>query len=74
VGGPPAIDAEAVDERTVEVRAEGRDAAALNALLLGGGVRVSEVTPMRRTLESFYLETVNNAIEEVAGTAARSGG
>jgi len=70
---PPPIEVEAVDERTVEVRAEGRDAAELNALLVRGGVRVSEVTPVRRTLESFYLETVSNAVEEVAGTEGRAG-
>ncbi len=69
----PALNAEAVDERTIQVRGDGLDPAELNALLVRGGVRVSEVAPTRRTLESFYLETVNTATEEGEETTGRSG-
>jgi hypothetical protein len=39
------------------------DSADLNEALVGAGVRVREVTPMRRTLESFYMEALRERRE-----------
>ncbi|MBD3292885.1 MAG: ATP-binding cassette domain-containing protein [Armatimonadia bacterium] len=41
------------------------DSATLNEALVSAGVRVSEITPVRRTLESFYMDTVRqNGLSE----------
>ncbi|MFP4249374.1 MAG: ABC transporter ATP-binding protein [Armatimonadota bacterium] len=42
------------------------DSAELNALLVGAGVRVREVSPIRRTLEGFYMDTVRDRAAEMA--------
>ncbi len=52
------IDARITGERSIEATGDESDGADLNEALVRGGVRVYEVTPMRRTLESFYMETI----------------
>ncbi len=54
----PAVDAELIDDHTLEASAEDREAADLNEALVEGGVRVHEMAPMRRTLESFYMDAI----------------
>lgn len=54
----PRIEAEVVGDRTLEVEGDDLDAADLNELLVREGVRVHEVTPMKRTLESFYMDVM----------------
>ncbi|MFO8080063.1 MAG: ABC transporter ATP-binding protein [Armatimonadota bacterium] len=42
------------------------DSAKLNAMLVEAGVRVHEVSPIRRTLEGFYMDTVRDRAAEMA--------
>jgi len=67
--GVEGVSAEALDGRTVEARADRLDAAALNEMLVRAGVRVSEIVPRRRTLESYYLEAVHASVTQPAATA-----
>ena len=53
----PNLTIAAASDGRIEVGGE-HDAAELNELLVRAGVRVHELTPARRTLESFYLETM----------------
>lgn len=62
--GADGVSAEAVDGRTIEARADGLDAAELNETLVRAGVRVSEIVPRRRTLESYYLEAVRTSVTD----------
>lgn len=52
----PSTRAELADDGLVEVASENMDAADLNAALVTAGVRVSELSPARRSLESLYIE------------------
>ncbi|MGC9317884.1 MAG: ABC transporter ATP-binding protein [Armatimonadota bacterium] len=52
------LDAEAIDQRTVEATADELTSADLNEMLVKAGVRVYELTPARRSLESFYMKAV----------------
>jgi ABC-type multidrug transport system ATPase subunit len=54
------------DGETLLVRAG--DPAALNALLVGGGIRVSELGPERRTLEQAVLELTGPSSDRVEAT------
>lgn len=63
----PWVEADSVEERTIEVAADVFDAADLNEVLVREGVRVHEVTPMRRTLESFYMEAMSRLTEIDSG-------
>jgi ABC-2 type transport system ATP-binding protein len=62
---PDVGEAIALLDGRVQQRAEGEvvvkadDAAALNALLVGAGVRVSGLEPVRRTLEQVVLEATS---------------
>lgn len=62
--GADGVSAEVVDGRTIEARADGLDAAELNETLVRAGVRVSEIVPRRRTLESYYLEAVRTSVAD----------
>ncbi len=53
----PNVMAAATGDGSIEVGGE-RDSAQLNELLVRAGVRVYELRPAHRTLESFYLETM----------------
>ncbi len=53
------------------------DAAALNARLVGAGVRVTEIRPQRRSLEQLMLETTSAGTDQVErgpGQVSGSGG
>lgn len=58
LGALEGVRAEKTGDRTVVVTGNARDSAQLNEALVRAGVRVYEVAPMRRTLESFYMETI----------------
>lgn len=68
--GADGVSAEVVDGRTIEARADGLDAAELNETLVRAGVRVSEIVPRRRTLESYYLEAVRASVADPEEPAA----
>ncbi|MEA3402973.1 MAG: ABC transporter ATP-binding protein [Armatimonadota bacterium] len=63
------IDAEVIDDRTMEAAADELTSADINEMLVKAGVRVHELTPARRSLESFYME----AVREWQGGAAGEG-
>ena len=46
-------------DRTIDVTGE-VDSATLNEALVGAGIRVHELAPMRRTLEGFYMDTIRH--------------
>ena len=59
------------DGARVVVRHE--DAAALNAGLVGEGVRVTAIRPQRRSLEQLVLETTGAGSDQVDGSADTHG-
>ncbi|HCA47517.1 MAG TPA: hypothetical protein DEP45_09235 [Armatimonadetes bacterium] len=61
------VHAEAMGDHTLLIGGE-VDTSAVNEALVRAGVRVSEITPVRRTLESVYMQTVGR--EPSAGVAA----
>jgi len=63
---------EARDGAQLVVREE--DAAALNARLVGEGIRVTEIRPQRRSLEQLMLETTSAGSDQVGGGPRRTGG
>jgi ABC-2 type transport system ATP-binding protein len=63
---------EARDGTRLVVREQ--DAAALNARLVGEGVRVTEIRPQRRSLEQLMLETTSAGSDQFGGDARRRGG
>ncbi len=52
------VQAEQSADHTLLIAGSEVDTAALNEALVRAGVRVSEITPVRRTLESVYMQTV----------------
>ena len=58
LGRVPWVKAELVEAGMIEASADAFDSAELNEVLVREGVRVHEVTPMRRTLESFYMDAM----------------
>jgi len=58
LGRMAGVQARIAGDSVIEVAGDESDGADLNEVLVRGGVRVYEVTPMRRTLESFYMETI----------------
>jgi hypothetical protein len=62
LGAVEGVSAEVTDRRTVEARSAWLDSADLNEILMRAGVRVAEITPARRTLESYYLEAVRTSV------------
>lgn len=69
LGAVEGVSAEVVDERTVEARSAWLDSADLNEMLVRAGVRVAEITPTRRTLESYYLEAVRTSVTDLLEAA-----
>jgi ABC-type multidrug transport system ATPase subunit len=63
---------EARDGAQLVVREE--DAAALNARLVGEGIRVTEIHPQRRSLEQLMLETTSAGSDQVGGAPRRGDG
>jgi ABC-type multidrug transport system ATPase subunit len=59
---------EEADARRIVVRYD--DPAALNRLLVEGGVRVSELTPERHSLEEVVLRATRSGSDRVEGTAS----
>ena len=45
------------------------DAAALNARLVGAGLRVSLISPQQRTLEDIVLAVTGTGSDQIGGTA-----
>jgi ABC-type multidrug transport system ATPase subunit len=80
VHSPDADRAAALLDGGVEARDGGRlvvreeDAAALNARLVGAGIRVTEIHPQRRSLEQLMLETTSAGSDQVGGDPRRTGG
>lgn len=64
LGGTHGLEVVVAAPRTLEVHGAQIDAAELNAMLVRAGVRVHEMTPIRRTLENVYLETIHASAEE----------
>ena len=52
----PGAHVEALADRTLQVLVPGMGAADLNEVLVKAGLRVNELMPARRNLESLYLE------------------
>jgi ABC-2 type transport system ATP-binding protein len=69
LAGVAGVEAEQVDRQTIEV-AGGAESAELNELLVREGVRVSEITPSRRSLESFYMDTVRAGADSEAANGS----
>ena len=78
LGGIEGVRAEQTAEHAIRVTGEAVDSAELNKALVHAGIRVREIAPMRRTLESFYMETVrggqNAGPEETGEGNIRPGG
>ncbi len=74
LGGVEGVEAETTEDGKIEVLAETLDAADLNEMLVRDGVRVYEVSPMRRTMESFYMDTMRHPADTGAGTQEQSNG
>jgi len=74
------VNAERTGEGTLLVAGEMVDSAAVNEALVRAGVRVSELTPVRRTLESVYMQTVGrepadgNSAPGASGLSTERGG
>jgi ABC-type multidrug transport system ATPase subunit len=64
------VTAEATGDGVVEVSGEEHDPSEINRRLVGAGVRVYELMPARRTLESLYIE-IMRASDEADSSAAR---
>ncbi|HEY2982752.1 MAG TPA: hypothetical protein VGJ38_01280, partial [Jatrophihabitantaceae bacterium] len=68
---PDAASAVALLDGRVELRegdrlvVRGADAASLNALLVGRGIRISELAPERRTLEEVVLDVTSAGSDRV---------
>jgi ABC-2 type transport system ATP-binding protein len=63
-----------VDSRQgAELVVREEDAAALNARLVGEGVRVTEIRPQHRSLEQLMLETTSAGSDQIGGGPARRG-
>ncbi len=70
----PWVEAEAVNDHSIEVAADTFDSADLNEVLVREGIRVHEITPMRRSLESFYMDAIRHRTGEEPGAAEHEGG
>jgi ABC-2 type transport system ATP-binding protein len=69
LGEVEGVEIEQAGDHSLHVTGE-VDSAELNALLVGAGVRVREVSPIRRTLEGFYMDTVRDRTVEMADRRA----
>ncbi len=67
------VEATAIDERTIEARNDVFDAADINEMLVRAGVRVQELTPMRRSLESFYMQIIRESARRTDDGESESG-
>ncbi len=67
------IDVEQTDARAIRVTGDAMDSAQINEALVTAGVRVREITPLRRTLESFYMDTMRGQQASDAADTAKSG-
>ncbi|MFW6157196.1 MAG: ABC transporter ATP-binding protein, partial [Armatimonadota bacterium] len=65
------VDARQTKDGVLRVTAETLGSADLNEALVGAGVRVREVSPVRRTLEGFYMDTIRG--RQSAGREAPEG-
>ncbi len=68
----PAGQVEVLPDRTLQVFVPGMGAADLNEVLITSGLRVHELTPARRTLESTYMDIMRRSERdstEPAGTS-----
>jgi len=69
LGALPGAEVRSAGGGAIEVRAPGLDSANFNETLVRAGVRVSEVSPARRTLESLYIEIMHRSQQEAAEQA-----
>ena len=67
------LSAEHTGDGALLVAGETVDSAAVNEALVRAGVRVSELTPVRRTLESVYMQTVGREPSEGNSAPGESG-
>lgn len=58
------VRAEQTGDSAIHVTGGDVDSADINEILVKDGIRVREIAPMRRTLESFYMDTVRGRGEQ----------